>query len=114
MSDYTAREIEEAVSAAADVEGHSLEEGWGDLAYQDDGYTATISLRGEDVQLEMIDSKPGREGGGEDLYIVVKVGDQFFEKTGYYASHYGSDWDGEVTEVNPAQKTITVYEPVRA
>lgn len=113
MSDYTAREIEEAFAAAADIEGHALEEGWGELAYYDDGYSTTITLRGEDAHIVMVESKPGREGGGEDIYVVVKVGDQFFQKDGFYASHYGSDWDGEVTEVRPVEKTITVYEPVR-
>lgn len=52
------------------------------------------------------DGYTGGEGGGESAYLVIGVtfpdGDsKFYMKTGYYASHYGTDWDGSFTEVTP-------------
>jgi len=43
--------------------------------------------------------------------MVIRIGDQLFRKEGYYASHYGYDWDGTFEEVEAKPKTITVYEP---
>ena len=36
--------------------------------------------------------------------------DVFLKATGWYGSGYGTDWDGEFTEVRPHEKVITVYE----
>jgi hypothetical protein len=41
--------------------------------------------------------------------VVIRVGTQLFRKNGYYASHYGTDWDGSVDEVVSSEKVITVY-----
>lgn len=66
------------------------------------------------THLKGVDSGGG-EGEGSNAYVVVKVTHpgghvQHFRKNGYYASHYGYDWDGELYEVKPVEKTITVYE----
>lgn len=95
---YVPAEIEAAVEA---------DSSW----YLEKGQGATITLRGESVAIEAVDTFGG-EGQGDDIWVVVRVGDQLFKKSGYYASHYGTDWDGDVTEVKPVQKTITVYEDV--
>ena len=54
------------------------------------------------------------DGGGMDegsnLFVVLAIGDRFFRKSGYYASHDGSYWDGSFKQVRPREKTITVYE----
>ncbi len=99
MCKYTSNEIESAID-------------WDDLDYADDGYKTTVTLRCEPVEIEKVDGKPPAEGGGENIFAVIKVGDQFFKKTGYYASHYGSEWDGDLTEVRPVEKTVTVYERI--
>jgi hypothetical protein len=97
---YTADEIESDVN---------YWEGISDLA---DGDKTTIRLRAESVNIEKVGGKAPCEGGGEDVSVVIKIGDQYFEKLGYYASHYGCEWDGSLTEVKPVEKTITVYERV--
>lgn len=102
MTDYTTAEIDSAVEVAL--------EGWSELGYMSKGYKETIALRGEPVEIETVAGKAPEEGGGEHVFVIIKAGDQFFRKTGYYMSHYGSDWDGDVTEVHPVEKTITVYE----
>lgn len=100
MSDYTPAEIEEAVNDW---------EGWGELKWQKDGAKETLTLRGEVIEVEKIDDFGG-EGQGDSIWVVIKVGDQLFRKDGYYLSHYGTDWDGEVTEVKPVERTVTFYE----
>ncbi len=57
------------------------------------------------------DAKFGCEGGGEELWLVFAIGEQFFRITGYYSSYEGSEWESDVTEVEPREKVVTVYEP---
>jgi len=104
MSDYTPAEIEAAFE--------NDEDGWGEVAYSNDGSKSTVTLRGASVQVEKVGGKAPGEGGGEEVSVVIRAGDQLFEKSGYYASHYGADWDGDVREVQPVERTITVYEAV--
>lgn len=72
----------------------------------------------EDVTVELdgfgavtlVDSKPGFEGGGEDIWIVFLVGDQLFKLTGWYGSWDGSNWEeGDVFEVVAEEKVVVVY-----
>lgn len=54
-----------------------------------------------------------RTGGDYDVMMKVvhfKDHDVYISLTGYYASHSGTEWDGEYKEVRPKEKTITVYE----
>lgn len=111
MSDYTANEVEAAIEALIDGGDKENEDGeeysWSELAYGD--VPETLSLRGEDVPVTHV-IQVGGEGQGDEIWFVIQVGDQLFRKDGYYASHYGSDWDGDFSEVRATQKTITVYE----
>lgn len=59
------------------------------------------------------------ETGGEDkgsnrtMTYYFPEHDVYLKVSGYYQSHYGTDWDSwesGVKEVKPVQKTITVYE----
>lgn len=78
---------------------------WGELHYERGESRYAV----EDVgPIEVLESGGGMDEGS-NAYVVFKVGDTYLRKSGYYASHYGYDWDGELEEVVPAQKTITVY-----
>lgn len=64
--------------------------------------------------------KKGGEGQGEEYHIVLKIKDEesgheeFWIHTGFYSSWEGVDWSyGECYQVEPVQKTITVYEEVK-
>jgi hypothetical protein len=101
---YTAREVEHA------VEEHDDFDGWGEIKWTNTGDVAlTVTLNGESVDVTKV-ADYGGEGQGDEIWVVVQVGDQLFRKDGYYASHYGSDWDGDFDEVFAHEKTITVYE----
>lgn len=56
----------------------------------------------------------GGEGEGSNWYSVKHFVDHdiYIKVSGYYASHYGTDFDGwdDCKEVRPKQQTITVYE----
>jgi hypothetical protein len=102
VTDYTAAEIE----AAAELLGDD----WETLQYAGRYSTDdTIVLRGEPVKIEHV-AGAGGEGEGDSIWFVTKVGDQLFRKDGYYASHYGTDWDGDFREVQAVEKTVIVYE----
>jgi hypothetical protein len=99
---YTARQVEEAVENG--------EDGWMSIDWMSEGRTFSLDINGETVEATYVGGKQSEEGGGEHVYLVVKVGSQFFRKNGYYASHYGVEWDGSIEEVHPVEKTVTVYE----
>lgn len=62
----------------------------------------------------------GNEGGGDTVSLVFRVqaidgfqGVRYFEKSGFYASYEGTEYDGPLIEVRPVQKTVTVFEEVQ-
>lgn len=60
----------------------------------------------------------GGEGQGDQAWIVVKVVMEnplggvvrYFRKDGWHASHDGTYYDGDFREVQPFERTVTVYE----
>jgi hypothetical protein len=100
MPDYTARQIKQAIEDS--------DYRWYDLSYC---VHSIIPIDGVAVGVTLVDQEGG-EGQGEHIWFVIKIGDQLFRKEGYYTSHYGTDWDGPFSEVEPVQKLVTVYEPV--
>ncbi|WP_029090063.1 hypothetical protein [Brevibacterium album] len=93
---------------ACDAEGNVIRSESGSLVYEEN----TVSLRGEDVPLSVVHETGGEEQGSY-ASIVIALGSQFFRKEGYYASHYGADWDGSFHEVEPRQVVVTEYKRVR-
>lgn len=71
--------------------------GWDDF-YSNTGFI--VGENGEFIDYELVETTGG-EGKGDEASIVIKIGDQYFRKEGYYASHYGYDWDGDLEEVRP-------------
>lgn len=81
---------------------------WGEAEYAyKDGIN--IEIDGVWVPVTVVEADTGGEGHGEHVFVVIKVGNQYFKKDGYYASHYGTDWDGSFAEVEPYEKTVTDY-----
>lgn len=99
---YTTTEVSNAISSYS----------WTDLSEQVDGYVTAIILRGEPLVVTKLAGKDGdyEDEGEQDVFVVVKVGNQFFKKSGYYYSHSGSEWSGTLKEVKAVTKTVTVYE----
>lgn len=94
----------------ADIEAacEEYEDGWGEF-----GYMVDDRVEGVEGLVTGVDNVGGM-GKGEYRHVVFKVvnGDsvRHFKKVGCHVSHSGTYWDGPFTEVNPVQKTITVWE----
>jgi hypothetical protein len=56
----------------------------------------------------------GGEGQGDDYWVVFSLDDgttkRFFRMDGWYQSHAGGEFDGDLREVSPKAKVITVWE----
>jgi len=50
------------------------------------------------------------QGTTFSVYVVIKVGDSFFKKTGTGDSYGEISWDGDLLPVTPKQKVIDVFE----
>jgi hypothetical protein len=106
MTDYTPEEVDAAIEAADPDYGSS----WIEIYYEDFGFD-TLELRGEAVPFEVVEMT----GDGEwqyDLSCVIKVGDQFFRRTGYYRSHDGAYLDSATSEVVEGTKEVKVWKNV--
>lgn len=82
----------------------NLTEDWNDLGGR------RVIIDGEEYGIEEVDSTGGMDEGS-NASVTLKIGDRYFQKQGYYASHYGYDWDGAFLEVYPSEKKIIVYGP---
>lgn len=88
--------------------GHSYlqypPEGWSEVQY-----SSFLFIDGKMVDYETVETSGGMDKGSL-ASVTIRIGDQYFRKSGYYASHYGYDWDGPLDEVFPREKIVTVYE----
>lgn len=72
----------------------------------------TSVLDAKDITAESVDEYGGEDQGSDywNVWKFTKGTEEVFVKFyGYYASHYGSEYQG-LKIVNPTQKTIVVYE----
>lgn len=110
MTDYTPAEVLSAL-------GEGIQDiYWDELGWslkENPARNGGIILRGEPVEVTVVDDCSGSEGDYNiGTYVVIQVGTQYFRKTGHYMSHYGDDWDGPFLEVIPTEKTVTVFEEI--
>lgn len=71
-----------------------------------------VTFRGEPLELEK--TVGGFEGGGEERYIVFKLGERYVKVTGYYTSWDGTFWEeGEVYEVKATPVTVLKFERIK-
>ncbi|AXG66282.1 hypothetical protein SEA_ANNADREAMY_197 [Streptomyces phage Annadreamy] len=76
---------------------------WGYLWDETDSIQTKYGL------VERVNADTDYDEGREERTMVVKIGDRYFQKTGYYDSWDSTYWDGRFVEVKPVQKTITDY-----
>lgn len=107
---YAKYELDETGNVIVDHEETFTEEfSWNEA--EDESLGHTWDVEGIGVVI-LVDSSPGREGGGEHVWVVVRTETtgQFFRMNGYYSSYEGSEYDGGLFEVTPQERTVTVYE----
>jgi hypothetical protein len=101
MTDYTFGEVKAALKFVD----------WTALSEVDDGFKTAVVINDKPVLVEKMASKAGEyDYGDSDIFVVIKVGEQFFKQSGWYYSHSGSNWNDGLTEVRATEKTVTVYE----
>lgn len=105
---FTAKQVEDALRVAAEGGNGWYSDPFQGLAYEDSDIES-VEINGVGYPVEVVETDPGGEGHGESVYVIVKVGDQTFKKEGYYASHYGTDWDGDFFEVESREITVTKF-----
>lgn len=75
-----------------------------------EGTTGIIQIGGETFPFSVVEEFGGEDMGSHTHVVFVVGANQYFKKSGYYASHHGTDWDGDLRKVKPVKKTITVFE----
>lgn len=130
---YTATEVLEAFEAHQEKTGDGLDEVWYDgpskYRFKTDASGVRIlndnprsswdyatedvpfTIYGEPVEVKIVEETGGMDEGSQ-ASVTFSIGSQFFRKDGYYASHYGHDWDGAFYEVRPRSVTVTQYERI--
>lgn len=115
MSNYTTAEVEEAIERHLDNDGDwwdfeeaPREDDTDETSYANKYHRTTLNLRGDEVRVYSV-ANFGGEGQGDDRWVVFKVGTQLFRKNGYYQSHDGTYWDGDLYEVEPREVVRTEY-----
>lgn len=105
---FTATEVEDILNTFGETEDYEENyDDYGDI-WSQFGYEKTamnVPVLGE-VTVE--DSHMG-DGDGSEMWLVIRVGDQLFRKTGRYSSWGESGFDGTLYEVEPYTKSVTFY-----
>lgn len=108
------------IEALLEQQDEDYDFGWFHWLFE--GHTDEFHILSDDYMARTVHTVGGHEGGGENVEVVVEVSphvggikkfsmeSRFFKKLGWYASFAGTDFDGPMIEVQPRQKTITVYE----
>ncbi len=114
---------EDDLSLNDDVVGLNYPER-GDRSYDDptyqaekDAYWELYRQKEQEILEELggydhLDQEGGGEGGSEYCYGVFRLGDKIYKAEYSYYSYHGCEYDGiadTLREVEPKQKTITVY-----
>lgn len=110
----TAAQVETALTDGTAEYKHWKSDEWeAGFRVDEDGWTEVdgmrITIDGEQYVLKVVNTTGGMDNGSH-ASVTFQVGEQYFRKEGYYASHYGYDWDGDFKEVRPVEKTVIVYE----
>jgi hypothetical protein len=75
---------------------------WGEAQHYDG---RNLPINGVDYTFEYVDSDYGDYDYSSQMWVVFKVDGQAYRKTGFYQSHYGSEWDGRLEKVTPREVT---------
>jgi hypothetical protein len=98
---YTAREVDDALETFVTKEYPEDEVSFDEAVSEE--YEGSITINDEQIPVEWVEVLPGYGGGGEHTYAVFTLGGQTFKKEGHYFSHYGTDWDGPLYEVEEVE-----------
>jgi hypothetical protein len=84
---------------------------WSELAYELNNKTVTIEIDGKQAAVTCVQQLGGMDEG-TTADVTFNVGTQYFTKRGWYASHYGYEYDGAFEETIPKERPVE-YDYVR-
>lgn len=84
---------------------------WDELAWEAEHDRAKVTINDVEYLISKVHETGGMDKGSDACY-VFKIGQVYIKKEGFYASHYGNDWDGDLYQVEPFEKTIVDYKRV--
>lgn len=85
---------------------------WDNLDYAIKTHGDVVTLDGKEYKVEYIEMLDCDYEYSSQMHVIFKFGDKTYKKRGHYQSHYGSEWDGSITEVTPKTITVTEWEDV--
>lgn len=117
----------DADSSVSFIDDFWYEVGWSErvedasrpYGYRYDRHDLIVTLDGVEY-IAKVDQEGGEGEGShaEAVFTLTPVVEAtetlHFRKSGYYASHYGFDWDGRFEQVEPYEKTVIDYRAVAA
>lgn len=123
---YTVDQLEEAIEGSGWLHTYAPYNSTAPKTYEGSGWHSLVEhlfwADGVSVipgfgTLAGVEDHGGGEGSGEERWYVFSVTTEdgsvrHFRKSGYYASFVGSEFDGAFEEVQPAERTITVWEAI--
>ena len=90
---------------------------WTTLLSAGPGTAFPVILDGEPVTATVVEVNDREDSDNErNIHVVIKLGDQYFKKSGWgdsssYCYGDGSDsWESGLTEVRPVEKAVVYYE----
>lgn len=107
MSDFTVADLEQHID--------DLSRSGGTFSHMDpyDSFAVDppdgVYFRGSEIEVA---ARGGTYHDGGSIYVILKVDDRLFRKTGHYSSWDSSTWDGPLVEVKEIQKTVDDYVPI--
>lgn len=102
----TAYDVDRALNNARPIPSEDYLNGWKALHYGETRSVYTALGVFEYVKEKRFAGDPYE---GSPLFVVVKLGDRYFQKEGTYSSWDGSSIDGECVEVEPVEVPLTFY-----
>lgn len=85
---------------------------WESLPYCLERNGDQINIDGKAYTVEFVEHRDSDEEYTSQMHTIFKLDGVAYKKRGYYQSHYGSEWDGAITRVNPKTITVTEWEDV--
>lgn len=98
---------------------YTVDDYYGDIMYElDSVFRTPQQVSANIVTIEWVEGQDGGEdvfpANGGEVYDVLKVTtdghEQFFKRTGWYASFSGTEWEKGWKEVQPVTKSYVAYE----
>lgn len=116
---FTAKEVEAALyDFESGVNELAEEEKWNELPdwFEDGGrmWDSLSYAKGNSLNLPglgevTVEAAHAGDGDGSETYVVIRIGDQLFQKFGRYSSWDSNYWDGTLIEVESYVEPVTFY-----